>query len=863
MPAFAHGAESNEVKEHMEEYLEKTQEEVRHVLRTNVPEVVTKLMVSVSELQRDTAETLMRDITALRFENQKLRSALLASPNNGIEDILLKDTGGTGGTVDPPPFLRDANAWSQPKASAGSSPSNVQPPFKLTVTGPQQSAPEMLGPGAHQSSIGYGLSGTETATSIADFMGQSQSQKKQKATKRVQLRSATQDYEPFDSNAEDPLEKDISSKFLKNKDGTPRDINAAHHNHKELPQAVFADASAMKEKVRAAVARKEYNVCDFYFTTGYPQKIARAQWFEYLTLSVIAFNALWISIDADLNTSPTVLGADPIFQIADHGFTIYFTWEWLTRFLSFERKRNCCRDAWFVFDSCMVAMLVGETWVMTIVILAAGGGADSGMGNTSVLKLVRLARLTRMARMAKLLRAIPELVILIKGMAVASRSVGFTLILLTLLIYFFAIVFRQLMDNTEVGDEYFYSVPKSMMSLLMDGVLPDQASIVMACADQSFLFGAICLLFILLSGLMVMNMLVGVLCEVVSVVSSVEKETLTVNYVKQRLQQMFGDWDQDGNLTISKGEFERLLVLPDAALIIQEIGVDVIGLVDFADFIFKDGSELSFADFMELILSFRGSNQSTVKDIVDLRKFVLSELCETKEDIVYRLEEITDELHAKQKEVHDVVKASAQGLKEEQEKMREERRKTAAMRESHAHNACQNDNVVAISSRSLEKKIDNGAGMYVEEAPASAREMRPASANFIVRPLSSPGNRPPRRPGTAQAKDGNAQGGNALGGNARQDARPVSAQLPARLNNAQNGRNGTPGTAQERGASPPLPDFPQTLWIGEIPQEDTEYGDELNNRGRGGEGSPLPFRRPRSGNRERRRGSSLTFGRMA
>merc|ERR1719502_2608286 len=165
-----------------------------------------------------------------------------------------------------------------------------------------------------------------------------------------------------------------------------------------------------------------------------------------------------------------------------------------------------------------------------------------------------------------------------------------------------------------------------MLSLLLDGVLPDQSALVRDCANENAIFGILALFFILLSSLTVMNMLVGVLCEVVNVVSSVEKETLTVNYVKQRISAMFGDWDTDGNLQISKDEFERLLVLPEAAKIIQEIGVDVIGLVDFADFIFKDGSELSFSDFMELVLSFRGSNQATVKDVVDLRKFVLSEL---------------------------------------------------------------------------------------------------------------------------------------------------------------------------------------------------------------------------------------------
>ena len=41
------------------------------------------------------------------------------------------------------------------------------------------------------------------------------------------------------------------------------------------------------------------------------------------------------------------------------------------------------------------------------------------------------------------------------------------------------------------------------------------------------------LVFILLASLTVMNMLIGILCEVVSVVSSVEKEQLVLSFVKE------------------------------------------------------------------------------------------------------------------------------------------------------------------------------------------------------------------------------------------------------------------------------------------------------------------------------------------
>lgn len=410
------------------------------------------------------------------------------------------------------------------------------------------------------------------------------------------------------------------------------------------PRSVFADANAMKEKVRAAVAETEYNVADFYFETGICQFIARSQVFEYLTLFVIAFNAIWISIDTDNNDALTLKDAPLIFQIAENGFCVYFTLEWLIRFLSFEKKRNCIRDAWFCFDTVLVAIMIAETWVMNAVILLTsdGEGSSGALGNTSVLKLFRLVRLTRMARMAKLLRAIPELIILIKGIAVASRSVVFTLILLCVILYFFAIVFRQLTDDTELGHEFFGSVTDSMGSLLLEGVVPDQSSIIRSCFASHWGLGVLSLLFVLLATLTVMNMLVGILCQIVSVVSTVEKEELTVTYVKNRLMVLFKGADSDHSCKICKEEFNVLLAKREAALIIREIGVDVVGLVDFADFIFEEQEELSFGDFMELVLSLRGSNMATVKDIIDLRKFTLTtmkaELSHWKNDICKEIE---------------------------------------------------------------------------------------------------------------------------------------------------------------------------------------------------------------------------------
>merc|ERR1719183_2384679 len=100
---------------------------------------------------------------------------------------------------------------------------------------------------------------------------------------------------------------------------------------------------------------------------------------------------------------------------------------------------------------------------MTLVLLFvtsddSSGGESTGLGNASLLRLLRLLRLSRMARMARLLRSMPELLVLIKGMIAAIRSVFFTLLLLFLLLYVFSILFRQLTMESLIGEEKFPSI---------------------------------------------------------------------------------------------------------------------------------------------------------------------------------------------------------------------------------------------------------------------------------------------------------------------------------------------------------------------------------------------------------------------
>jgi hypothetical protein len=240
----------------------------------------------------------------------------------------------------------------------------------------------------------------------------------------------------------------------------------------------------------------------------------------------------------------------------------------------------------------------------------------------------------------------PELMILIKGMLAASRSVFFTMCLLLILLYLFAIMMRQLTEGTPVGQQYFYSVPASMYKLLIEGVFLDKLDLtVKTIAASGALYAVVFFVFVMLAALMVMNMLIGVLCEVVSRVASAEKEEMSVLTLKGKLARVMDKLDQNNNGMLCEMEFVQLVSCAESVKLLDEVGVDPIGLINLAPSIFnseedeqeddssddeemasKAPKEINFRQFMEIVLDHRGTTTASLKDLRELKHDLVNEI---------------------------------------------------------------------------------------------------------------------------------------------------------------------------------------------------------------------------------------------
>jgi hypothetical protein len=383
----------------------------------------------------------------------------------------------------------------------------------------------------------------------------------------------------------------------------------------------FATPPAGKKAVPSDKPGREYNVEDRYKTTGFCQEAARSNYFQNATVAVILLNTLWMSIDTDYNHADVLSEALLVFQVMDNFFCAYFTIEISLRFGAFEKKIDAAKDYWFVFDTSLVLLMIWETWIQVLMFRLNGDVSEGGMRSASVLRIFRAFRLLRISRMTRLLRSMPELFILVKSIGTAMRCMCATLCMLIIVIYVFSILFTQLTEGTQIKHDHFGSVPEAMNFMLLQVLCGFDADFILKLLSVSVVYYVLWLMYVLIGSLSIMNVLIGILCEVVSGTADSEKERAIRTDIALQINSI-GVAD---DMNISKAVMMMTLEDRNIEKHLEEIGIDVHALLDFVHY-FEDTTEMLLPHFVELCVQFRGPKLTTVNDVVNLRKYISMEV---------------------------------------------------------------------------------------------------------------------------------------------------------------------------------------------------------------------------------------------
>jgi len=217
----------------------------------------------------------------------------------------------------------------------------------------------------------------------------------------------------------------------------------------------------------------------------------------------------------------------------------------------------------------------------------------------------------RVVRLARLLRLISELRVLVRSISNSVKSLGWTVVLLSLLIYAVSLFLTELVADHVIGltgpgpealRSHWGSMPRSALSLFMtiSGGIDwfDVCSPLMTEIHESL--AVLMVLYVAFSALCMMNVVTGIFVEAVLRNAKEDKESHVVGNVRE----MFNDIEDEMDLETFLQKMEN----PMMEEFLQEVGVskeEVEGL-----FILLDGDEsgtLSPDEFLAGCLKLRGS----------------------------------------------------------------------------------------------------------------------------------------------------------------------------------------------------------------------------------------------------------------
>merc|ERR1740130_1788915 len=137
-------------------------------------------------------------------------------------------------------------------------------------------------------------------------------------------------------------------------------------------------------------------------------------------------------------------------------------------------------------------------------------------------------------------------------------------------------------QGAEVEESHFSSVPHSMVSLIIQAIVETSGDLLTDLGDEWLPLGLLFFVFLFLTSLTIMNMLIGVMCEVMKRISAEKNEEQMHMHLQSTLQTTLQTIDTDFNDRVSHKELMTLLEDPESIRALNAHGVDIHALVDDA-----------------------------------------------------------------------------------------------------------------------------------------------------------------------------------------------------------------------------------------------------------------------------------------
>lgn len=192
-----------------------------------------------------------------------------------------------------------------------------------------------------------------------------------------------------------------------------------------------------------------------------------------------------------------------LFENIDRGFLTIYTVELVMQFIYFGW--HLVQDPWLLFDLIVVVASWGLDW-------------KNDLGNQ--FQIVRAFRIFRAFRLITRIKVLRDLVTAIGEVIPRMTAIA---MLLVLIFYIFAVLFTELFKDLVLTESYFTSLDNSLFTCYEMMTL-EWASIAREVMAQQSWAWIPFLAFIMITGFMVFNLIIAVICDAVSIVDQVARQ---------------------------------------------------------------------------------------------------------------------------------------------------------------------------------------------------------------------------------------------------------------------------------------------------------------------------------------------------
>jgi voltage-gated sodium channel len=325
---------------------------------------------------------------------------------------------------------------------------------------------------------------------------------------------------------------------------------------------------------------------DILGESGKPDTFKRIVYHPYFDLTVaclILFNGVSIGIQTDVMARNVTEELPVGFRVVEVCFCAAFAGELLLRLIVERCQFFKGPDrAWNIFDLVVVALQLAEE-ALVLVASFAGGQSHAASRNFGFVRMLRALRLVRIIRLVRILRVIAELRTIVMSIVSSLKHLFWTLVLLLLMIYIFAVPLTQIVldhrlsnRDEELNDLLlcWASIGRSSLTLFeaIFGGIDWDVAVVPLVKHVHLLLAPLFCLYIAFALLALMNVVTGVFVE--SAIDSANRDK--EKYLVQIARDLFEKADPHQTGVITWSEFERQLEKPELQQYFKGLGVDAV-----------------------------------------------------------------------------------------------------------------------------------------------------------------------------------------------------------------------------------------------------------------------------------------------